>query len=69
MLEQLRSDGWSGDSDFASHGRVVRKNNVDAELVPYHPNDNVGGITLYGECRDMTTTQNTMPEPVSLGGA
>jgi hypothetical protein len=22
------------------------------------------GITLYGECRDVTTTQNTMNEPV-----
>ncbi len=69
MLDKLQASGWSSDTDFASHGRVVRKDGVDAEFVPYHPNDTVGGITLYGECRDMTSSDNTMPEPVSLGGA
>jgi hypothetical protein len=62
MVEQLRRNGWEGDPGFHSHGAVVQKNNVVAEFVPYHPKQTVGGITLFGECRDITTKKSTMQE-------
>ncbi|MCW2686854.1 MAG: hypothetical protein JWR37_1744 [Mycobacterium sp.] len=64
MVEQLRRNGWSGDTDFQSHAAVVKRNGVDARFDVYHPDDRLSAITLYGECRDVTTTQNTMNEPV-----
>jgi hypothetical protein len=43
----------------------VGKQGVTAVFDPYSPVQNAGGsITIYGECRDMTTKENTLPEPV-----
>jgi hypothetical protein len=64
MLAVVKQHGWSGDSDFHSHSPSVTKNGVDAVFDPYSTVNTLGGITLYGECRDMTTTKNTLPEQI-----
>lgn len=56
MVEQLRSVGWAGDSGFHSHSSVLKKNNVVAQLDPQTVGSVKRGITLLGECRDITTS-------------
>jgi len=53
FVEELKRDGWSTDSGFASHAPSVAKNNVVTLLRPYAPNGS-GGIEVRGECRDVT---------------
>jgi hypothetical protein len=55
MVETLRSNGWTGDPDFRTHAAAVTKNNVVATFIAYNPNHTAGGITILGECRDVTT--------------
>ena len=65
MIGVLKEHGWSAPGDFHSHSPAVSKQNVTAVFDPYSPVQDAGGsITLYGECRDMTTRQNAVPEPI-----
>ncbi|MDH6194385.1 hypothetical protein M2272_001006 [Mycobacterium frederiksbergense] len=69
MIEQLRSNGWTDDPDFHSHASVLTKNNVVIELDPQTVSDRKRGITLRGECRDITTSTKygTPFEDLNLG--
>jgi hypothetical protein len=65
MLAVLKRHGWSDQSDFHSHSPHVTKQGVTAIFDPYSPVQNWGGsVEIDGECRDMTTKRNTLPEPV-----
>ncbi|MGF2946860.1 hypothetical protein [Mycobacterium sp. Lab-001] len=65
MIGVLKEHGWSAPGDFHSHSPAVSRQNVAAVFDPYSPVQDVGGsITIYGECRDMTTRQNAVPEPI-----
>jgi hypothetical protein len=65
MIATLKQHGWAAAGDFHSHAPNVSKQGVTAVFDPYSPVQNAGGsITIYGECRDMTTKQNTPPEPI-----
>lgn len=65
MIGVLKEHGWSAPGDFHSHSPAVSKQDVTAVFDPYSPVQNAGGsITLYGECRDMTTKPNEIPEPI-----
>jgi hypothetical protein len=65
MIATLKQHGWGAAGDFHSHAANVGKQGVTAVFDPYSPVQNAGGsITIYGECRDMTTRQNTVPEPI-----
>jgi hypothetical protein len=57
MTQRLQSAGWSGDSEFQSHGTVLKKNGVDAVFYPANVSVPQGHIVLHGECRDVTTTK------------
>jgi hypothetical protein len=65
MVATLKQHSWGAPGDFHSHAPAVGKQGVTAVFDPYSPVQNAGGsITIYGECRDMTTKENTLPEPV-----
>lgn len=65
MISVLKQRGWGGPGDFHTHGSALSKQGVTAVFDPYSPVQNSGGsITIYGECRDMTTKANTLPEPI-----
>jgi hypothetical protein len=65
MVATLKQHGWGGPGDFRTHSSAVSKQGVTAVFDPYSPVQNAGGsISIYGECRDMTTKQNTLPEPI-----
>jgi hypothetical protein len=69
MKQRLQSAGWAGDSEFKSHGTTLKKSDVDAVLLPADASVAKVQITLYGECRDMTTTkaQAGVGEAITLG--
>jgi hypothetical protein len=65
MLAVLKQHGWSDPSDFHTHAPAVSKQGVTAVFNPYSPVQNAGGyVSIYGECRDMTTQKNSLPEPI-----
>jgi hypothetical protein len=65
MVAVLKQHGWGAPGDFHTHASAVSKQGVTAVFDPYSPVQNAGGsISIYGECRDMTTKQNTLPEPI-----
>jgi hypothetical protein len=65
MVATLKQHGWGAPGDFRSHAPAVGKQGVTALFDPFSPVQNAGGsITIYGECRDMTTKQNALPEPI-----
>ena len=65
MVTVLKQHGWGGPGDFRTHASAVSKQGVTAVFDPYSPVQNAGGsILIYGECRDMTTKQNALPEPI-----
>ncbi|BBU22514.1 hypothetical protein [Mycobacterium xenopi] len=65
MVQVLKQHGWSDQSDFHSHSPHVTKQGVTAIFDPYSPIQNWGGsVEIDGQCRDMTTNRNTLPEPV-----
>ncbi|MUL83107.1 hypothetical protein FZI95_14100 [Mycobacterium sp. CBMA247] len=68
MVERLRGIGWTGDPDFHSHSSALKKNNVVAQFDPQTVSDKKRGITLLGECRDVTTSTKygTEFEDISL---
>ena len=65
MIATLKQHGWGAAGDFHSHAPNVSKQGVTAVFDPYSPVQNAGGsISIYGECRDMSTKENTLPEPI-----
>ncbi|SPM32951.1 hypothetical protein ACT16_17570 [Mycobacterium rhizamassiliense] len=65
MIAMLKQHGWGAPGDFRTHAPAVSKQGVTAVFDVYSPVQNSGGsISLYGECRDVTTKQNTVPEQV-----
>jgi hypothetical protein len=65
MVAVLKQHGWGAPGDFHTHASAVSKQGVTAVFDPYSPVQNAGGsISIYGECRDMTTKQNALPEPI-----
>lgn len=62
MVDILVQNGWSRKGDFHSHSPSVTKDGVTALFDPY--NGILGGITLHGECRDMTTKEGTSNVPI-----
>lgn len=65
MVTTLKQHGWQAPGDFHTHAPALSKQGTTAVFDPYSPVQNAGGsITIYGECRDMTTKENTNPEPV-----
>jgi hypothetical protein len=65
MVASLKQHGWGASSDFHSHSPALSKQGVTALFDVFSPVQNAGGsITIYGECRDMTTKQNVPPEPI-----
>lgn len=68
MAQRLKESGWSTDSDFQSHGAVLKKNNVVAVLGSQNASVPTRDIQVYGECRDMTTAKgDNQTEHVKLG--
>lgn len=59
MIQRLRAAGWTGETDFASHGSAVATEDVVAVFAPQAVGDEHRGIDLYGQCRDVTTTKAT----------
>ncbi|WP_203452851.1 hypothetical protein, partial [Mycolicibacterium sp. CBMA 293] len=57
MTQRLRGGGWAADSDFKSHATTLKKGGVNSVLTPADASVAVVMVTLYGECRDMTTTK------------
>lgn len=57
MIRRLQADGWTAGNDFMSHGDAVAKDGVVAVLAPQAVGEQNRGIDLYGEFRDMTTTE------------
>jgi hypothetical protein len=67
MVQRLENSGWSADSEFRSHGTVLKKNNVVAVLGPQNASVPNRDIQLYGECRDVTTAKGqTQTEDIVL---
>lgn len=65
MIAVLKQHGWGGPGDFHTHASALSKQGVTAVFDPYSSVQNSGGsITIYGECRDMTTKANMLPEPI-----
>lgn len=65
MIATLKQHGWGAPGDFHTHASALSKQGVTAVFDPYSPVQNSGGsITIYGECQDMTTKANTLPEPI-----
>lgn len=65
MVATLEQHGWGAPGDFHTHAPAVGKQGVTAVFDPFSPVQNAGGsISIYGECRDMTTKQNSLPEPI-----
>jgi len=65
MIAVLKQHGWGAPGDFHTHAPALSKQGVTAVFDPYSPVQNAGGsISIYGECRDMTTKENTVPEPI-----
>ena len=69
MTEKLRSIGWGSDPNLHTHGTDLTKNNIVADLGPQLKGQIRRAIQLYGECRDITTSQKygTPYEEVDLG--
>lgn len=68
MLSVLKQHGWSDQGDVHTHAPFLTKQGVTAVFDPYSPVQDAGGyISIHGECRDMTTTENTVPEPIPVG--
>jgi hypothetical protein len=65
MIAVLKQHGWGAPGDFHTHSPALSKQGVTAVFDPYSPVQNAGGsISIYGECRDMTTKANTLPEQI-----
>lgn len=60
MIGRLQDEGWTDDTGFKSHGVALAKHDVVAVLAPQAVGDKNRGIDLYGECRDVTTTEATV---------
>jgi hypothetical protein len=69
MTQRLQAEGWTTDTDFKSHGTVLKKNGVNAVFYPANASSAQGNIELFGECRDVTTTkaEARVPETITFG--
>ncbi|WP_422743627.1 hypothetical protein ACN27E_18430 [Mycobacterium sp. WMMD1722] len=66
MAQRLLGAGWTPDPEFRSHGTVLARHGVAVVLRPQNVSTPGRNIELFGECRDVTTTGATLPEPVAL---
>ncbi|MBO0680019.1 hypothetical protein JRC04_21330 [Mycolicibacterium sp. S2-37] len=66
MAQRLLGAGWTPDPEFTSTGTVLARNGVAVVLRQQNVSTPGRNIELFGECRDVTTSGNTMPEPVAL---
>jgi hypothetical protein len=60
MVKRLQTLGWTTDSDLHSHGATLTKNGVVVTLGPQAVGDSTRSLELLGECRDTTTTKDTV---------
>jgi hypothetical protein len=69
LTRRLQADGWTADTDFTSYGVALAKHDVVAVLAPQAVGDKNRGIDLYGECRDVVTTEASIgsTEDIPLG--
>jgi hypothetical protein len=74
LIHGLVADGWSTNSDFASHGPMLQKNGINATLsIAPHPPASIDlvrhvGVKVDGECRDTSdhrTDGSTAPVDIS----
>jgi len=63
MVQQLKSHGWTTNTDFKSHGTTLTKDGVVAVLGPQAVGDSTRSVELFGECRDVTTSKQTAGSP------
>ncbi|PRI16814.1 hypothetical protein B2J96_03460 [Mycobacterium shigaense] len=67
MVATLKQHGWEGPGDFHTHAPAVSGHGTTAVLDIYSPvQESQPAISVYGECRDMTTQHNSRPEQVWL---
>ncbi|MDV3125714.1 hypothetical protein M1247_12375 [Mycobacterium sp. 21AC1] len=66
MIGKLQAHGWSTDSEFRTHGAALHKDNVTAVVYPQNVTSQARIITIYGECRDVTTTKSGDAEDIAL---
>ncbi|MGV0746135.1 hypothetical protein [Mycolicibacterium sp. XJ870] len=66
MMRRLQADGWTTDPDFKSHGNALTKNGVTAIFYSQNVSTPVRNISVLGECRDVTTTENGESEDITL---
>lgn len=68
MIRLLHANAWIADTDFKTHGTAIAKNDIVAVFAPQAVGDKNRGIDLYGQCRDITTTNATVggTEEISL---
>ena len=59
MMTLLEKQGWTSDPGAYSHGKVLTKNGVEVTFAPQNAATPNNGIDLSGECRDVTTTNDT----------
>jgi len=59
MIQRLQTKGWTTDPGANTHGRAITKNDVSAIFYPQNAIDETRSINLSGECRDVTTTNDT----------
>lgn len=61
FVARLRDAGWAPPgSDVHTHGAMLTKNGVSATFGPQAVGIDTNGIELLGECRDVTTTKQTV---------
>jgi hypothetical protein len=64
MVRRLRAIGWTSPSgDTHTHGTAIEKNGVTAIFYPQSVGDTTRGIEIIGECRDVTTSKQTVGNP------
>lgn len=68
MVNILQSSGWTADSEFHSHGAVLKKNGVVVVFAPQNVSSPNRNVELLGECLDVTTKKgDTQAEPLTFG--
>ena len=60
MAQKLQNHGWAEDADFLSQGTALQKNDVELVFHRQKVSNPGRSIVLYGECRDVTTTTDTI---------
>ena len=60
MAQKLQNQGWREDSDFLNQGTALQKNEVEVVFHRQNISNPGRSIVLYGQCRDVTTTTDTI---------